>query len=214
MKGKAVLFDMDGVLIDSEAVMLRAAMDALREFGIETAPEDFTAFVGAGEERYLGGPAELHGGAYRPEYKARAYALYGEYVGSGASVPDGVLEVLRDLKGKGYRLAVGSSADLIKVQYNLTAIGVPDGTFDLIVTGSDVERKKPYPDVYLYAAEAFGLPPASCTVVEDAVNGIRAAQNAGMHNIAITSSFTRQYLMDTVHPEQIIDDIRELTALL
>lgn len=205
---------MDGVLIDSEAVMLRAAMDALREFGIETAPEDFEAFVGAGEERYLGGPAEKHGFCYRPEQKDRAYALYGDYIRTGAKIPDGVREVLQYLKEKGYRLAVGSSADQIKVNYNLAAIGLPASFFDQVVTGSDVKRKKPFPDVYLYAADAFGLLPEECVVVEDALNGVRAAQKAGMHTIAITSTFSRKQLAETVAPEHIIDHLRELERLL
>ena len=120
MKGKAVLFDMDGVLIDSEVVMLRAAMDALREFGIETAPEDFTAFVGR-RGTVFGRPGRTAWRCLPARIQGAPMRFMGNNVGSGASVPDGVLEVLRDLKGKGYRLAVGSSADLIKVQYK------PDG---------------------------------------------------------------------------------------
>lgn len=213
MNVRAVLFDMDGVLIDSEAVMLRAAMDALREFGIETVPADFEPFVGAGEERYLGGPAEKYGFSYQPEYKARAYALYGACVRTDAKVPGDVLSTLQYLKKKGYRLAVGSSADRIKVEYNLAALELPADFFDELVTGSDVKRKKPFPDVYLYAAEALQVSPADCVVVEDALNGIRAAQNAGMHTIAITSTFPREQL-EEVSPEEVIDHLGELKNLL
>src|SRR5208283_5879542 len=69
----AVLFDMDGVLVDSEPIINAAAIRALAEFGIKARPEDFQPFVGAGENRYLGGVAELHGKTFVPEMKRRTY---------------------------------------------------------------------------------------------------------------------------------------------
>ena len=72
----AVLFDMDGVLVDSEPIINAAAIRALAEFGITARPEDFQPFVGAGEDRYVGGVAELHGQTYVPEMKHRTYDWY------------------------------------------------------------------------------------------------------------------------------------------
>ena len=99
------------------------------------------------------------------------------------------------------------------MEYNLAALGLPADFFDELVTGSDVKRKKPFPDVYLYAAEALQVSPADCVVVEDALNGIRAAQNAGMHTIAIASTFPREQL-EEVSPEEVIDHLGELKNLL
>ena len=72
----AVLFDMDGVLVDSEPIINAAAIRALAEFGVTARPEDFEPFVGAGEDRYVGGVAELHGRKYIPEMKRRTYEWY------------------------------------------------------------------------------------------------------------------------------------------
>ena len=74
----AVIFDMDGVLVDSEPIIRAAAIRALAEFGIAARPEDFEPFVGAGEDRFVGGVAELHGAKFVPEMKRRTYDWYFE----------------------------------------------------------------------------------------------------------------------------------------
>ena len=88
IKAKAILFDMDGVLVDSEAIMCEAAILALREWNVQAAPEDFDDFIGAGEDAYIGGVARRHGVPYTAAMKDRAYAIYaeramaaGQYVG-------------------------------------------------------------------------------------------------------------------------------------
>ena len=77
---KAVLFDMDGVLIDSEVVMLHAAMEGFQPFGIDATPEDFAPYVGAGENAYLGNVARKYGVAYTPEVRDHVYDVYGEKI--------------------------------------------------------------------------------------------------------------------------------------
>ena len=123
MAWKAVLFDMDGVLIDSEEYMAKTGVRALKKYGIDAKESDFAEFVGCGENRYVGGVAEKYGVPYRTEMKDYLYACYGEHVKEEANIPDGVLDVLHALRTRGYRLAVCSSADRIKVLMNLSAIG-------------------------------------------------------------------------------------------
>lgn len=211
MKYKAVLFDMDGVLVDSEELICKAAILALREFGIEAEPLDFREFVGAGEDKYVGGTAEKLGGKYVPEMKARTYEIYAELAKKGSIVYDGVKTVLTSLKEAGLALAVCSSADLVKVECNLEAIGLEPDFFDALLTGSDVERKKPFPDIYLAGAKAVSLSPAECIVVEDAVNGVQAASAAGIVSIAVTTSFSRELLHEATH---VVNDIREILSLI
>ena len=149
MAWKAVLFDMDGVLIDSEEYMAKTGVRALKKYGIDAKESDFAEFVGCGENRYVGGVAEKYGVPYRTEMKDYLYACYGEHVKEEANIPDGVLDVLHTLRTRGYRLAVCSSADRIKVLMNLSAIGAEESLFDQLVTGTDIKNPKPDPEIYL-----------------------------------------------------------------
>ena len=92
------------------------------------------------------------------------------------------------------KIAVATSADIIKMNGNLTEIGLPAETFDARVNGLDVEHKKPAPDLFLKAAEQLGLSPARCLVVEDAENGCQAAKAAGAMCLGLTTSFSAEAL--------------------
>jgi len=191
---RAVLFDMDGVLIDSEPLICRAAIDGLAEFGVHAQPADFLPFVGAGEDRYIGGVAEAYGKAYVLEMKHRVYARYLELVARDGRPFPGVPELLGILHERTIPFAVASSADRVKVDANLQALGVPRAWFGAVLTGDDAVHKKPAPDLYLAAAARLGVPPAACCVVEDAVNGVEAAGAAGMRCAAVATSFPAERL--------------------
>ncbi|MBR0121271.1 MAG: HAD-IA family hydrolase [Clostridia bacterium] len=214
MNIKGVLFDMDGVLIDSEPFILEAAIEGLKQFGVNAQPDDFTPFIGAGETRYLGGPAEKYGVAFRPEMKTVVYAIYADILKQHPdAVYDGVFDVINSVKAK-YKAAVCSAADLVKVEHNLNAIGVTPAFFDALVTGSDVTRQKPFPDIFLKGAGLLGLPAEQCVVVEDSINGIKAAKAAGALSIGVTTSFTKEELEEKSKPDYIINSIKELPDIL
>ncbi len=192
---EAVIFDMDGVLVDSEPFICEAAIRMFKERGLDVKPDDFRPFVGAGENRYLGGPAEKYNFPLDIERdKARTYAIYGEIVKGRLKPLPGVHEFIARCRGKGLRLALASSADRIKVDINLREIGLPAGTFAALVNGLDVQRRKPYPDIFLFAAEKLGVPIARCLVIEDAVNGVQAAKAADAKCLALLTSFPREKL--------------------
>lgn len=191
---KAVLFDMDGVLVNSEPVITEAAIQALREFGVEAHPHDFHQFTGMGEDRFIGGVAELHGTPYVIPMKTRTYEIYGELVGGMIEVYHGTLLLLNKLKEHGIPVALASSADMVKVKANLQAAGIAEDLFAAIISGDDVANKKPAPDIYLLAASRCGMAPADCVVVEDAISGIRAAKAAGMRCVAVMTSFGEDVL--------------------
>ena len=214
MEIKGVLFDMDGVLIDSEPFILEAAIQGLKQFGVNAVPEDFTPFIGAGETRYLGGPSEKYGVAFQPEMKTVVYAIYADILKQHPdAVYDGVFDVINYVKSK-YKAAVCSAADLIKVEHNLNAIGVTPAFLDALVTGSDVTRQKPFPDIFLKGAQLIGIPPENCVVVEDAINGIKAAKAAGSLSVGVTTSFTAEELKEQANPDYIIDNIKQLPDIL
>ena len=213
MKYKAILFDMDGVLIESEWLMRASAIQALADYGVEAQHEDFLEFTGMGEDRFVGGVAEKHGLVYKTEMKELAYDYYGQRVMAEAHIPAGIKEMLQELHSRGITLAVCSAADLRKVRYNIQAIGVEESLFTALVTGSDVARKKPFPDIYLEGARRVGMEPSDCLVVEDAVSGIQAAHAAGMDAVGVPTTFSKEELTERVHPEYLLNEIKELTDL-
>jgi len=204
---------MDGVLIESEFLMRHASIQALAEWGIQAKHEDFREFTGMGEDMFVGGVAQKYGHTYTYDMKDRAYDYFGAQVKELAHVPEGVKDMLLALHEKGLIMAVCSAADLRKVRYNIQAIGVDERIFSALVTGSDVERKKPFPDIYLKGAALIGVDPKDCLVVEDAVSGIKAAHAAGMDAVGVPTTFSREELETRVHPEYMLNEIKELTGL-
>jgi cytidine deaminase len=187
---KGVLFDMDGVLVDSEPFICQAATMMFSELGVTALPEDFLPFVGMGENKYIGGVAEkykLH--VDIEQVKARTYEIFGNIVKNKLSPLPGANEFIAQCRKKGFKLALATSADRVKMEVNLKEIGLSPETFDSIITGLEVENKKPFPDIYVKAAESIGLKPQECLVVEDAVSGIKAGKSAGCKCLAVTTSF-------------------------
>jgi beta-phosphoglucomutase len=211
---KGVLFDMDGVLVDSERYICQAAIMMFGEIGLSVVPEDFDPFVGMGENRYLGGVAENYGVKVNIERtKARTYEIY-EKIVRGKLLPlPGSHEFISECRKRGFKLALATSADWVKMNINLREIGLSAGTFHAIVTGLDVMNKKPFPDIYLKAASDIGLEPGECLVVEDAVSGVKAGKSAGCRCLAITSSFNASALHEADWicesllkvPEEVLD---------
>jgi beta-phosphoglucomutase len=194
---RGIIFDMDGVLCASEPFIAAAAIAMFRKrFGVEVAEHEFHDFVGTGEDRFIGGVAERRGLALQmPADKELTYDCYDELVRGKLQALPGVVAVTTAARAAGLRLAVASAADRRKVVTNLTEIGVGPERFDVVITGSDVARKKPHPDGFLLAAERLGLQPGECLVVEDAINGIQAARAAGSRALGLTTSFSAEQLL-------------------
>jgi beta-phosphoglucomutase len=187
---KAVLFDMDGVLTDSEEFICRAAMEMFREKGLQVHSDDFKPFTGMGENRYLGGVAEKYGIHFDIETdKSRTYEIYRKMVRGQLRPLPGVEEFIGRCRGMRLKLAVASSADEVKVAINLGEIGLSPALFDVIIHGQHVERKKPFPDIFIKAAAELQVSPHLCLVVEDAVSGVKAAKDAGCRCLGLTTSF-------------------------
>lgn len=185
---RAVLFDCDGVLVDSEPALARIAALALRDFGLPAEAEDFAPYIGTGEDTYIGGVVRKHGGDFVQEMKDHIYEKYIELCEAYVRPMPGALDLLGKLRGAGFRIALATSADRVKAAANLRVLGMDESSFDAVVTGSDVTRKKPYPDIYLLAAMRCGVAPEDAYVVEDAESGIQSACAAGMHAVGLSSS--------------------------
>lgn len=215
---QGVIFDMDGVLVDSEPFICEAATKMLKQmYDIDVHPDDFLDFVGAGENKYIAGTAAKHGVEVKlPDDKNKTYEIYLNIIKNRLQPLPGVREFISECRNRGIKLAVASAADLIKVKGNLDEIGLPFDTFDAVITGSDVTNHKPNPECFLKAAEALGLPPEQCLVVEDANNGAKAAKSAGAHCLGLTTSFSAEQLSQSgadfiaPHLDEIPDKLMEL----
>jgi HAD superfamily hydrolase (TIGR01509 family) len=187
---RGVIFDMDGVLVLSEPLLAEAAARMFAEKGYTVGREEFRPFIGMGEDRFIGGVAEARGIPLdAASDKARTYAIYLDLIKGRLKPLPGVRDQVANCRARGLRLAVASSADAIKVNGNLDEIGLPASTFDVVVNGCEVARKKPAPDIFLEACRRLGLEPSACLVIEDALAGVAAAQAAGCRCLAVTTSF-------------------------
>jgi beta-phosphoglucomutase-like phosphatase (HAD superfamily) len=209
---EAVIFDMDGVLTNSEWFIAEAGRLMFEEtHGTAVTHEDFLPFTGLGENRFLGGVAEKHGiAAFDIERdKARTYEIYGDLIKGNLTALPGAVEFVRGCRTLGLKTALATSTDYVKMMASLTEIGlikpqvsaaevglataiaiaVENAAFDAMVNGLDVERRKPFPDLFLEAARRIGAAPERCWVVEDSVGGVAAAKAAGMRCLALLTTF-------------------------
>ena len=195
---QGVIFDMDGVLCDSEEYICAAAREMFRQnHNTVVQAADFIPFVGAGENRYLGGVAEKYGIELDLQRdKARTYELYLQIIRGKLQPLAGVIPFIDHCRRAKLKLAVATSADKVKMVGNLRQIGVPATSFDCCINGLDVEHKKPDPEIFLTAARGLDLPAAQCLVVEDAPNGVRAAKAAPSPCLGLTTSFSAADLTD------------------
>ena len=186
---KGILFDMDGVLIDSEPLILHAAISYFASLGVSVKKEDFTPFIGAGDRRFLCGVAEKYGLTINfDEAKKQLFSLYEDYAMEVGPL-EGVHRFIANAKKAGLKIAVATSGAPAKVAINLKSIGLSESDFDRVVTGSMIKRNKPDPDIYQLAALSMGLPTQECLVMEDAINGIHAGKKAGCQVCALTTTF-------------------------
>ena len=190
----AVIFDMDGVLVDSEEAITLAGIEALESWGIDAKPEDFKPFTGMGEDKFIGGVAEKHGVPFTFAMKDKAYEIYVATAKERITVYPWSKPVLDGMAQRGIKIALASAADAVKVACNLACIGVDKSIFSALVTGSDVTHKKPHPEIFLTAARKAGFDPSQTLVVEDALSGVKAAKSAGMLCLGLTTSFAESEL--------------------
>ncbi|TMX01365.1 hypothetical protein EJD97_024641 [Solanum chilense] len=213
-KVSAVLFDMDGVLCNSEESSRKAAVDVFAEMGVQVTVEDFVPFMGMGEANFLGGVAAAKGveGFDTEAAKKRFFEIYLlKYAkpNSGIGFP-GAFELVSQCKSSGLKVAVASSADRIKVDANLAAAGLPITMFDAIVSADAFKNLKPAPDIFLAASRILDVPTSECIVIEDALAGVQAAKAAKMRCIAVTTTLSEDTL-NAAEPSLIRKEISDIS---
>jgi HAD superfamily hydrolase (TIGR01509 family) len=177
---EAVVFDLDGVIVESEIWWDEARRDFASARGKNWTEEDRVAVMGANSRQWSRTMGRRLGIDGEDELIERAIvdAVVARYRREGAPRIDGAVEAVRRIVAR-WPVAVASSAHPEVIEAALGATGL-DGVFRVVVSSDEVEHGKPEPDVYLEAARRLGLPPERCLVVEDSYNGVRAARAAGM----------------------------------
>lgn len=183
---QAVIFDMDGVLIDSEPLHRRHIEIFLVSLGVDDPARLMHNLQGLSSRRTSELIIEVFGLEYSvdelTDLSRKAYLAYLQSLPEVPSVA-GAVAFVKSLEKAGHPLALASSASAKRIDLFLTRLGLKK-YFDVVVCGDDVQRSKPEPDIFLLAANKLGVEPANCVVVEDAEHGVMAAKAAGMKCIA------------------------------
>ena len=179
---RVLLFDMDGVLINSESLHFRIWTQIFAERGLAIDFDHYKGCIGSTVAHLMDLIYEGYGVDFRGDesLRVRFAQLKEEYIRThGVPAVAGVVETIRALHAQGYRMAVASSSPQHYIELCTATMGVGD-YFELLFSGERVRRPKPAPDIFLATAEQMGVAPEQCTVIEDSFNGSRAAKAAGM----------------------------------
>ena len=193
---KAILFDMDGVLIDSEPVHATCISTLGEEMGGRPLEQkELLSFKGVPDRQVAAGLMRLFPDSDReaPAVMKRAFDLYVERFAQVRLIL-GAREFVLAAGEAGLRLAVATSAAPGMQQMAFDAFHL-NGLFETVVTGDDVKRGKPDPEPYLLAAERLGVNPAECLVIEDSINGVKSGKAAGCRVVGLTTSFPKEILL-------------------
>ena len=206
---KAVIFDLDGVLVDSGEFHKQSWYDLADKEGFSLTDEFFYSTFGMQNYQVI---PQMLGTDVAPDEVERLSVLkeqrFRELVAGKLTLLDGVPELIGKLKSSGFLLAVGSSAPWVNLDFMLRQAKI-DNCFDALVCGDEITHSKPAPDTFLKAAEKLSVSPDRCVVVEDAVQGVEAAIAAGMATVAVTTTRSRQELDQA---DVIVDSMTELNA--
>ena len=182
---RAVVFDLDGLLLDTEVIYRAAHMAAAQEFGFAMDQALYATLIGAPrdatEQRLLAafGPSLV-----LADYNARFDAHFDVLCRDAVPLRPGVQTLLALLDSAGLPRAVATSTERVRARRHLVQAGILS-RFDAIVTRSDVSHGKPYPETFWRAADALGTAPSDCLALEDSHNGVRAAAAAGMMTVMV-----------------------------
>lgn len=205
-----VIFDNDGVLVDTEHFSIEAYRRAIEEQGVKLCDEDNDRNCGLTDADIIRNMKEMYGADLDLDlFSRRKIELYEQLAGSGEiRVFPGARELVKALQAENVPYAVASSGSRSKIAFNLEHAGVAD-LFPVIVSGEDFRRGKPDPEIVIKSAEKLGFAPESCVVIEDSINGLKAARAAGAVAIGITNTFPAEKLQP--HADQIVKSLVELS---
>ena len=209
MSDNGVIFDLDGVLIDSGQFHLLAWYDLAKLHGYEMNDDFFTRTFGMQNYQIIpllaNRKLEPTVITEQSEWKEQRFR---ELAAGKLKILDGAEKLVRQLDDSNFKLAIGSSTTRSNIEFFLDNMPFA-GCFDAYVVGDEVQKGKPAPDTFLKAVEKLSLDPANCVVIEDATAGVQSGKAAGMKVVAITTTRKRQELAEA---DMIVDSLMEISA--
>lgn len=183
---KGAIFDMDGLMLDTEKLLVRFWRQAAAEYGYDMTFEHVLRIRSLSRKYSVPLLRSIFGENFEFEQiRSRRIELMNSYIDqNGFEVKKGLFELLDYLRAHSYRIAVATATDIERTKMYLNRIDAL-GYFDAIVCGNMVENGKPEPDIYLTASRELGLSPEECAALEDSPNGIKSAHSAGCKAIMI-----------------------------
>lgn len=207
---KGVIFDMDGVLINSEQPYFERRMRFLREHSVTPYSKDMRDYIGLDSRQIWQKMIPTN-----PVLRERLSRLYDEYrqanpISFPSALNKGVYETLEELKRRQLKVAIASSSYRKDIRKMMEDCGLLD-LIDYYVSGEDCIRTKPDPEIYHTAVRALGLTSRDCLAVEDSPTGIRAAKAAGLYTVALKQ---QDYQPDQREADTVIHEIRQIKELV
>ncbi|MCK5434698.1 MAG: HAD-IA family hydrolase, partial [Dehalococcoidales bacterium] len=208
-KAKAIIWDMDGIIVDTAPYHLKAWQEVFQKRGVAFTEEDFRRNFGQRNDTIirntlgkLTSPSEMDAIAREKERKFR------NAVRQNIKPLPGAIELIKSLAPHGFKLALASSAPIENIKLLTKGLGV-NKCFHAIISGSDVTEGKPSPQGFLLAAQRLGVEPKNCIVTEDAIAGITAAKRGGMKCLAVTNTHSRPSLTEA---DLVVDTLEAVTV--
>lgn len=205
-----VIFDMDGVLVDSEPLHKKAKELALAELGIVLPDSFYEGYKGSTDQVVMGEVAKAHPGTNFDALLKRKHEMF-ESLEHGLQAIPGAVDFVRWAKAH-YRIALATSATPRNRGAALDLLGLQN-VFEVIVDADDFERPKPDAEVFQVAMRLLQLTPEQCLVLEDSLNGVKAAKAAGCVTAALTTTFSRE-LLEEAGADVVVDSFEELRSVL
>lgn len=207
---KAVLFDMDGVLVDSEDLSIEIGIKFFKEKGYEIKKENFLNHLGTGMSDFVLGAAGEIGASVSVKEADDFYKnVYESEAGRKNIAMPYAKDVVTAFKNAGIKIAVCSSAQEWKVNANIKAIGLEPSFFDLVVNESFIKRNKSFPDIYLLSAALLGVDRNDAIIIEDSPGGVKAGLNASIRTVALTTTMKKEEAENS-GCDRVIKNIAEL----
>ncbi|MCH8203606.1 MAG: HAD family phosphatase [Candidatus Hydrogenedentes bacterium] len=211
----ALIFDVDGVIADTEPLSTRASSRAFYDLhGVTVKEKDHLAYMGTTAIKHAEGIAAQYGLAIDTGELVAAHRdnFLQELEGAGDLVFPGVLEIFAAIaKYSEWHIALATSSGRERSEAIIRAAGIDEACLSAWITGDDVRNPKPDPEIYRAVASELGLFPRQCVVIEDSVAGTEAAKAASMHCIAVTNTFPGEHLRQA---DRIVDSLEEVTVTM
>ncbi|MGX7245649.1 HAD family hydrolase [Enterococcus quebecensis] len=180
-KYEGIIFDMDGVLVDSEEFYYQRRKAFLKEYDLSIEQIPIPLFIGADMRSLWETILQVNDTIYSESFLSEKYHQYKieHPIDYSDAINPNAKRVLQFLKRKGYKIGLASSSMMNAIQ-DVLNVGQLTSYFDIIVSGSQFKKSKPAPEIYEYTAQKLGLYPSSCLAIEDSEKGIRSAHDAGL----------------------------------